>query len=235
MPYAFCEQIGKEINDISDEIPFDIPDSWCWCRLASLGITQTGNTPSKSNPANFGDYIPFIGPGDISDGAIDYNNHGLSEQGKESGRACLPNSIIQVCIGGSIGKAAITDREITFNQQLNTITAIQCNYKYLYYSMTSDYFVSFIKVNAGGTATPIINRGLWDKILIPVPPLAEQERIVAKIEEILPYIEKYGKAEEQLTALNATFPEALKKSILQEAVQGKLVPQDPNDEHHNKG
>ena len=185
IPYEIID--GKE-RCIADEVPFEIPESWCWCRLASLGITQTGNTPSKSNPANFGDYIPFIGPGDISNEVINYNNQGLSEQGKECGRVCQENSIIQVCIGGSIGKAAITNREISFNQQINAITAILCDYKYLYFSMISDYFVSYIKANAGGTATPIINRGLWDKILIPVPPLAEQHRIVAKIEEIMPYI-----------------------------------------------
>ena len=67
-------------------------------------------------------------------------------------------------------------------------------------------------------------------LFIPLPPLSEQHRIVAKIEELLPHIEKYGKAEEQLSALNVTFPEALKKSILQEAVQGKLVPQNPDDD-----
>ena len=66
--------------------------------------------------------------------------------------------------------------------------------------------------------------------LFPLPPINEQHRIVAKIEELLPYIERYGKAEEHLTTLNTTFPEALKKSILQEAVQGKLVPQNPDDE-----
>ena len=77
---------------------------------------------------------------------------------------------------------------------------------------------------------PAINDDRLYKALIPLPPLSEQHRIVAKIEELLPYIERYGKAEEHITALNTTFPEALKKSILQEAVQGKLVPQDPDDE-----
>ncbi len=75
-----------------------------------------------------------------------------------------------------------------------------------------------------------MNQEKMNSIFVPVPPVEEQHRIVAKIEELLPYIEKYGKAETHLTTLNTTFPEALKKSILQEAVQGKLVPQNPNDE-----
>ena len=187
IPYEILD--GKE-RCIADEVPFELPDSWCWCRLASLGTTQTGNTPPKANPANFGNYIPFIGPGDISNGTINYYNQGLSEQGRELGRICSANSIVQVCIGGSIGKAAITDREISFNQQLNTITTILCNYKYLFFTIISDYFVSYIKTNAGGTATPIISRGLWDRTLIPLPPLSEQHRIVAKIEELMQYCDK---------------------------------------------
>ena len=187
IPYEILD--GKK-HCIADEVPFELPDSWCWCRLASLGITQTGNTPPKANPANFGNYIPFIGPGDISNGTINYYNQGLSEQGRELGRICSANSIVQVCIGGSIGKAAITDREISFNQQLNTITAILCNYKYLFFAIISDYFVSYIKTNAGGTATPIISRGLWDRTFIRLPPLSEQHRIVSKIEEFMQYCDK---------------------------------------------
>lgn len=85
----------------------------------------------------------------------------------------------------------------------------------------------------GSTNQTFLSLTKTQQWFIPLPPLAEQQRIVAKIEELLPYIERYDKAETHLTALNATFPEALKKSILQEAVQGKLVPQDPNDEPAN--
>ena len=81
-----------------------------------------------------------------------------------------------------------------------------------------------------GSSIPQLTVPMIQPKLIPLPPIEEQHRIVAKIEEILPYIERYGKIEDQLTALNTTFPEALKKSILQEAVQGKLVPQNPEDE-----
>ena len=114
----------------------------------------------------------------------------LSLLGKEVARICCEGSILQVCIGGSIGKAAITNREVTFNQQINAISPIICLSEYLFAVMKSAYFMTTMKDQAGGTATPIINRGLWDALLIPLPPLAEQKRIVAKLEEILPLCER---------------------------------------------
>ncbi len=107
--------------------------------------------------------------------------------------------------------------------------------KYLFYYLLAPDFDNYANdtENSKGVAYPAINDDRLYKALIPIPPIAEQHRIVAKIEELLPYIERYGKAEEHLTALNTTFPEALKKSILQEAVQGKLVPQNPDDEPAN--
>ena len=173
-----------------DEIPFDIPESWRWVRLRDLGVTQTGNTPPKSHPEYFGQDIPFITPGDIALTNIDYNNQGISFYGENVARICNADSILQVCIGGSIGKAAITNRKVAFNQQINTITPLQCLSEYLFSVFQSAYFITTMKEKAGGTATPIINRGLWDKLLIPLPPLAEQKHIVQKLEEILPLCEK---------------------------------------------
>lgn len=173
-----------------DEIPFDIPESWKWVRLSTIGITQTGNTPSKSHPEYIGIDIPFITPGDILNGQICYSNQALSLLGKEVARVCCAGSIMQVCIGGSIGKAAITYREVAFNQQINVVSPIACLSEYLFAVMQSAYFTTSMKERAGGTATPIINRGLWDSLLIPLPPLAEQRRIVAKLEEILPLCER---------------------------------------------
>ena len=181
----------KPLPEITeDEIPFDIPDTWKWVKLKDLGITQTGNTPSKAHPEYFGSDIPFVSPGDIQNGILYYENQALSLLGKEVGRVCNKGSILQVCIGGSIGKAAITDREVTFNQQINAISPILVDSHYLFAVMQSQYFIATMKAQAGGTATPIINRGLWDALLIPVPPLAEQKRIVAKLEEILPLCER---------------------------------------------
>ena len=181
----------KPLAEIAeDEFPFDIPESWKWVRLNTIGITQTGNTPSKSHPEYIGIDIPFITPGDILNGQIGYSNQALSLLGKEVARVCCAGSIMQVCIGGSIGKAAITDREVAFNQQINVVSPIACVSEYLFAVMQSAYFTTSMKERAGGTATPIINRGLWDALLIPLPPLAEQKRIVAKLEEILPLCER---------------------------------------------
>lgn len=181
----------KPLPEIAeDEIPFEIPESWKWVRLNTIGITQTGNTPSKSHPEYIGIDIPFITPGDILNGQIGYSNQALSLLGKNVARVCCAGSIMQVCIGGSIGKAAITDREVTFNQQINVVSPIACVSEYLFAVMQSAYFTTSMKERAGGTATPIINRGLWDALLIPLPPLAEQKRIVAKLEEILPLCER---------------------------------------------
>lgn len=181
----------KPLPEIAeDEIPFDIPESWKWVRLSTIGITQTGNTPSKSHPEYIGIDIPFITPGDILNGQICYSNQALSLLGKEVARVCCAGSIMQACIGGSIGKAAITYREVAFNQQINVVSPIACLSEYLFAVMQSAYFTTSMKERAGGTATPIINRGLWDSLLIPLPPLAEQRRIVAKLEEILPLCER---------------------------------------------
>ena len=220
----------KALPEISeDEFPFEIPESWKWVRLSTIGITQTGNKPYNSHPEYIGIDIPFITPGDILNGQICYNNQALSLLGKNVARVCDEDSIMQVCIGGSIGKVAITDRKVAFNQQINVVSPLFCLSKYLFAVMQSVYFTTSMKERAGGTATPIINRGLWDSLCIPLPPLAEQKRIVAKIEELLPYIDRYAASYERLEQVNTEFPEDMKKSVLQYAIQGKLVEQRPEE------
>lgn len=164
-----------------EEIPFDIPDNWVWVRLGNVGKIQTGNTPKKTKPENYGDFIPFISPGDIKNGAIDYHNNGLSEIGKNNGRLVNRNSILQVCIGGSIGKAAINQKCVSFNQQINSFTPYIGDVNYYYYILSSKFFIDTMKNKSTGTATPIINKTMWSSILIPLAPLSEQEEIVKKI------------------------------------------------------
>ncbi len=216
---------------IDDEIPFEIPQSWCWVRLLGVGKTETGTTPSKTHPEYFGDYIPFIGPGNIQGNKIVSYTQGISEIGVDYCRPVPQNTILQVCIGGSIGKAAITTEWSAFNQQINSIEPYRCvDYKYVFYTLLTDYFKKAMIERSTGTATPIINRSNWEGIILPIPPQLEQQRIVARIEELMPIADKYEKSQEALDKLNAEIFDRLKKSVLQEAIQGRLVPQDPNDE-----
>ena len=172
-----------------EEIPFEIPENWRWCRLGEIGNTITGSTPSKNHPEYFGNYIDFLSPGDIQNSMITYGNKGLSEKGYKLARPTPAGTIIQVCIGGSIGKCAIVDREVTFNQQINSITPIKANVNFIYAVLSSEYFHKKITRNATGTATPIINKSSWEKLPIPLPPIEEQQRIVEKLNSILPLID----------------------------------------------
>ncbi len=174
------EKKAPAINE--DELPFEIPLTWKWVRLSEIGLLQTGTTPSKSNPNYFGDYIPFVSPGEIQDNVITrYDKQGLSESGAAVARVVEKDSVLQVCIGGSIGKAAINDRAITFNQQINSVTPYIMNHEYIFYCLTSNYFISRITMASAGAATPIINKTNWGNLVIPLAPLAEQDRIVEKL------------------------------------------------------
>ncbi|MBE6488946.1 MAG: restriction endonuclease subunit S, partial [Methanosphaera stadtmanae] len=226
------EKIGKngDITCIDTEIPFKIPESWCWTKLNVMGFIQTGNTPPTKNPENYGDYIPFIKPGDIYYNKINYENEFLSKIGESRGRIIKKNSVMMVCIGGSRGKCYYNKRDVCCNQQINTITPYLIDYKFVFYYFCTKYFQNKMINDATGTATPLVNKTSWGNFFIPIPSLKEQKRIVEKLEQILPQIEQYAKYEEKLTKLNNEFPDKLKKSILQQAIQGKLVPQNPEDE-----
>ena len=230
LPYAYCEQIGKEIRDISDEIPFEIPESWEWVRLGFIGDWGSGATPSRTNKEYYGGNIPWLKTGDLNDGIITNIPEKITELAleKTSVRLNPVGSVLIAMYGATIGKLGILNIPATTNQACCACLPILVNNNYLFYFLMS-HKESFTKKAEGG-AQPNISKEKIISTLFPLPPLAEQHRIVAKIEQLIPYIEKYEKAETQLTALNKSFPDMLKKSILQEAVQGKLVPQNPDDE-----
>ena len=230
LPYAFCEQIGKEIRDISDEIPFEIPDSWEWVRLGFIGNWGSGATPSRTNKEYYGGNIPWLKTGDLNDGIITNIPEKITELAleKTSVRLNPVGSVLIAMYGATIGKLGILNIPATTNQACCACLPILVNNNYLFYFLMS-HKESFTKKAEGG-AQPNISKEKIISTLFPLPPLAEQKRIVEKIEQLLPFIEKYEQAETQLTALNTSIPEMLKKSILQESVQGKLVPQNPFDE-----
>lgn len=168
-----------------EEMPFEIPEGWEWVRLGDLGETQTGTTPSTKDSRFFGKDIPFIKPADIFFDHINYDNEGLSCLGSKQSRIIQANSVMMVCIGGSIGKTYHNDRDVCCNQQINTITPIQCNTVFIWLVLSSNYFFEALQVRATGTATPIVNKNLWCNIPVPLPPLAEQQRIVDRVNELL--------------------------------------------------
>ena len=235
MPYAFCEQIGKEIRDISDELPFEIPDSWEWVRLGSICEIARGGSPRpiKQFLTDDPNGINWIKIGDSDKGGkyINETKEKIIPEGMSKSRFVhrgdflLTNSM-------SFGRPYILNVDGCIHDGWLVLSGYQTAYDkdFLYYLLASSFaYYQFCEVVSGAVVKNLNS----DKVacaLFPLPPINEQHRIVAKIEELLPYIERYGKAEEHLTTLNTTFPEALKKSILQEAVQGKLVPQNPDDE-----
>ncbi|EMF9852467.1 restriction endonuclease subunit S [Campylobacter upsaliensis] len=160
----------KEITPLNlSEAPFEIPNSWAWVKLGDICEIFTGATPKTSNAENFGDFIPFLNPGDIdNNGNVIYSNRGLTEKGLKEARKIEANSILVVCIGGLIGKACLVDRECTCNQQINVAKPFFTEATLLYYFINSAYFQSTIKANSTGTATPIINKNLFEQILIPL-------------------------------------------------------------------
>ena len=235
MPYAYCEQIGKEIRDISDEIPFEIPESWEWVRLSSIctKLVDGDHNPPKGEKSTTQYYM--LSSTNINHNTlvelnkVRYLNKEIFE--KENSRTKVSVGDVFFTSVGSLGRSCVFQggHNICFQRSVTVISTLIYNY-YLKYFFDNPFFQDKIVREATGTAQKGFYLNQLSECIIPLPPLSEQHRIVAKIEELLPYIERYGKAEEHLTTLNTTFPEALKKSILQEAVQGKLVPQNPDDE-----
>ncbi len=216
-----------------DEIPFKIPENWEWCRLFFLTYNHGQKTPS--------DTFSYI---DIS--SIDNNqqklfcNEKIIEAKNAPSRArkiVKEGDVIYATVRPYLHNMCIIDKNFTKEPIVSTgfavLSCIKGLYnKFLLYYLLSPTFDSYAndRNNAKGIAYPAINDKKLYNGLVPLPPLAEQHRIVEKIEELMPKVEEYGKAQEALDKLNTELPEQLKKSILQEAIEGRLVPQDPNDE-----
>ena len=187
-------------------------EGWEEKTLKEVGLTQTGTTPSKSNKAYYGNYIPFIRPSEINIdglGTIEYNSEiMLSQKGIEAGRKFAKKSILMVCIGATIGKVGYSERDISCNQQINVLSPYNgYNYKYLYYAMSSSVFQkNVIKEGTSAQATlPIINKGKWEKLLLYIPPLSTQKQIVSRLDKLSSKVraieEKYQKMVEECDAL----------------------------------
>ena len=237
LPY---EKVGKnEPVCIADEVPFDIPDSWEWVRLGSLAdifgrIGFRGYTKNDIVPNGKGAIT--ISPSNIKNGSTDFTSTTYISWEKyyESPEIMIfDNDIIVVKTGSSYGKSAIVNNLVekaTLNPQLVVLKNVLCDKNYLNLFLSSFIARKQFEKFVIGTAIPTFSQEKLSRMYVPLPPLQEQQRIVEKLKELEPYINDYDKAYEKIEKLNTDFPDLLKKSILQEAVQGKLVPQDPTDE-----
>ena len=235
------EKIGDEVRSLADEVPFDIPDSWEWVRLIDVcEYIQRGKSPKYSQIKKYPvvaqkcnqwsgfsiEKAQFIEPNSLSsygperllqDNDLMWNSTGLGTLGRMAIYKTAANPY----------ELAVADSHVTVIRPLKQFVLPE----YLYYYFANPSVQSVIEDQADGTtkqkelATATIKA-----YLTPIPPLDEQRRILTKLSEVLPVVKCYGTVYDETVAMQEAFPERLKKSILQEAVQGKLVPQDPSDE-----
>lgn len=226
----------KTLSSISEEeISFDIPESWIWLRLGDFCQVYNGNsinsTVKQKKYSQKCDGHCFIATKDVGfDHIVDYENGIYIPKEETNFKVANAGSILLCMEGGSAGKKiGVLDRDVCFGNKLCCFTPYIIDNQYLYYYLQSPVFFSAFFSSMTGLIGGVGSAKLKN-LICPIPPLAEQKRIVAKIEELMPLVEEYGKAEEQLTKLNAEFPDKLRKSILQQAVQGKLTECDQADE-----
>ena len=228
----------KDLEDTpisKDEIPFKIPESWEWVRFTTI-TEQIVDCPHSTAPDE-GLGFPLIRTTNVGFGKLLLDGvHRVSESiyNKRNVRAIpLPYDLIYAREATAGNVAVIEDgQKVCLGQRTVLVKPIRpyINSYWLAYFILSPYSYKSLVGESTGTTVAHVNLSDFRPFIIPLPPLAEQKRIVAKIEELLPKVEEYGKAQEALDKLNEELPERLKKSILQEAIEGRLVPQDPNDE-----
>ena len=230
------EKIGDEVRSLADEVPFEIPDSWEWVRIRSLGEIVRGSGIKRNETVQQG--LPCVRYGELYTtyqtlftSAVSFIAPDLYEKCKHFSYG----DVLMTLTGENkpdIAKAVayLGTEPIAASGDLAFWTQHGMNPLFLSYIMASPYIIARKVALATGDIIVHISGDKLGTILLPVPPLAEQERIVACIQEAELVIENYTIKATALQKLQDSFPEALKKSILQEAVQGKLVPQDPSDE-----
>lgn len=218
-----------------DEKPFEIPESWEWVRLSEITSYRRGSFPQPyTDLTSYGgpNSMPFVQVADVDEVSYRLKN----ETKKTISQKAMPFSVfapkgtVVVTLQGSIGKVAITQYDSYVDRTLAIFHHIYGQIDKMFFSIVLKNKFENEALYARGATIKTITKEEFQSFVLPLPPLAEQKRIVAKIEELLPKVEEYGKAQEALDKLNEELPERLKKSILQEAIEGRLVPQDPNDE-----
>lgn len=221
----------KPLPEIAeDEVPFEIPEGWKWAYLGELFLHNTGKAQNSSG-SNKGVVRKFITTSNLYWNRFDLSKvkeMPFTEQELE--RCIAQKGDLLVCEGGDCGRAAIWnyDEKVCIQNHVHRIRPYkEVSIEYFYYLFYLYKFTGRLKGH--GVAIQGLSSEAIHKVLCPLPPLAEQKRIVAKIEELLPYLDRYEKAWNRLEEFNRRFPADMQKSILQMAIQGKLVEQRPEE------
>ena len=217
-----------EVKCIDEEVPFEIPQGWEWCRMRVVIYPPKYGTSSKS--LSNGD-VPVLRMGNIQDGKVVYDKLVFSNNVEDNRKYLLQDGDLLFNRTNSaelVGKTAIFkgNRHVIYAGYLILLRPIKTNSEYLNYIFSSPYVRSYCKeVKTIGVQQCNINAEKVSQLLVPIAPFEEQMRIVDKIKEVLPSVDKYSISQYNLDLLNVSLSERLKKSILQEAIQGRLVPQ----------
>ncbi len=224
------EKIGDEVRSLVDEVPFDIPDSWEWVRLGN--ISSYAETKQKVNATNADPSIWGLDLEDIEKGGRLLEHKTVGERKAVGDKTVFAKGdILYSKLRPYLLKILVAPDDGICTPEIVPFRAyggIDPNYIVNY--LKSPYVDNLINSITYGVKMPRVGTETMTSLLVPIPPLEEQRRIVEKIDEVASTVSAYDVAYQKTETLNSAFPEALKKSILQEAVQGKLVPQDPSDE-----
>ena len=229
------EKIGDEVRSLADEVPFDIPDSWEWVRFKDLVDYSMGKTPPRKETEYWSNgTLPWVSIADlVADGTVTATKECVNSFAAENtfkGKISKAGTLL-MSFKLTVGKVSILGIDAFHNEAIISIYPFVDPDK-----ITTMFLFATLPLlsQSGDTKSAIkgntLNSDSLDALLIPLPPIMEQKRIFDKLHELTTPLLDYGAAEQKVTELNVNFPERLKKSILQEAVQGKLVPQDPSDE-----
>ena len=227
----------KPLPEITEEEKsFEIPEGWMWVRFGNVVNIVSARRVHQSDWKKEG--VPFYRAREIaklaSDGFVDNELFISPELYKEFSKSGVPQSgDLMVSAVGTLGKTYVVKDKDKFYYKDASVICLE-NYghilpEYLKYIMSSEMMMRQIRSNSGGTTVATLTMVRMAQYIFPLPPLAEQKRIVAKIEELLPLVDRYEQAWTKLENFNRRFPEDMKKSILQQAIQGKLVEQRPEE------
>jgi type I restriction enzyme S subunit len=205
----------------------DLPPGWAVASVSRVGTIVTGSTPPTGNPRNWNGKIPFVTPGDMKHlGTVSNAERSVTMEGAQLGRMLPPGAVLVTCIG-NLGRTSVTTCACLTNQQINAIVPVpEIDSRFVAYACATPRFQQQLVSISTSTTVPLVNKGNFARMEIPVAPRLEQERIVAAIEE------QFSRIDAGLAALDRVRQNLsrIRDAIRFAATRGKLVPQDPSDE-----